>query len=330
MGSEVQRKSRRKGGSGVLNPRERRRLGQLGACSAIFVTVFLAKGAGKLPERWNELAEALTANADFAAAFTDLGWGLAAGRPVEETLDELWGDIFVPQPQFAPASNRDGPLYAASLKRLEQGETVLAVLTPPPSETPTDPMALSAACQNAVPTPTVSASEPAVTPMPEPTPTPEPAVIPMAYDGPALPEGVTMDKYALGLSETTSPVSGGVTSDFGWREHPLDGEEKFHYGVDLSAAEGTPVLAFAAGTVEYIGESEVYGLYFQIDHGGGVKSFYAHCSELEVTKGQSVKVGEETAKSGASGHVTGPHLHFELKKNGIRLEPLYYIENRQP
>ena len=137
-----------------------------------------------------------------------------------------------------------------------------------------------------------------------------------------------MDRYALGLSETVDPVDGFLSSPFGWREHPIDGGEKFHYGVDLAVDSGTAIAAFAAGTVEYIGESDVYGLYFQLDHGNGVKTFYAHCSELCVRQGETVAAGEKVAESGATGEVTGPHLHFEIKREGVRLNPVYYINCR--
>lgn len=149
-----------------------------------------------------------------------------------------------------------------------------------------------------------------------------------AYDGPALPDNATMDKYnlkVLGVTETVTPALGWISSDFGWREHPVDGGEKFHNGVDLGVNSGTDVLAFADGTVDYIGESEIYGQYLQLRHTGGLTTFYAHCSELLVQQGQTVKAGERVALSGATGNSTGPHLHFEMKLNGVLLNPAYYI-----
>lgn len=87
------------------------------------------------------------------------------------------------------------------------------------------------------------------------------------------------------------------------------------------------MLAFAAGTVEYIGESDSYGQYLQLRHDNGVATFYAHCSKLCVQQGQTVEAGEKVAESGATGEVTGPHLHFEMTKDGVRLNPAYYIES---
>ena len=78
--------------------------------------------------------------------------------------------------------------------------------------------------------------------------------------------------------------------------------------------------------MDYIGDSPVYGLYLQINHAGGVQSFYAHCSQLLVQQGQTVTAGQVVALSGSTGNSTGPHLHFELKLNGVRLNPVYYIE----
>ena len=120
---------------------------------------------------------------------------------------------------------------------------------------------------------------------------------------------------------------GVLTSPFGWREHPVDGEEKFHNGVDLAVNTGTQVKAFADGVVEYIGDDpDQYGLYLQISHANGVKSFYAHCSQLLVSQGQTVKAGDTVALSGDTGNTTGPHLHLELRFNGVRINPIYYIE----
>ena len=117
-----------------------------------------------------------------------------------------------------------------------------------------------------------------------------------------------------------------VTSPFGWREDPITGEEAFHYGVDLAAPEGTAVTAFADGTVEYTGESAVYGNYLALRHPDGTRSFYAHCNTVCVTTGQTVAMGEKIAEVGATGRVTGPHLHLELSREGQRLDPAFYLE----
>ena len=89
---------------------------------------------------------------------------------------------------------------------------------------------------------------------------------------------------------------------------------------------GEPISAFAAGTVEYTGENDSYGLYLQVDHGNGIKSFYAHCSELLVSKGQTVAMGDTVALVGTTGVSTGPHLHLELKYEKTHLNPSYYVD----
>ena len=123
---------------------------------------------------------------------------------------------------------------------------------------------------------------------------------------------------------------GRLWSEYGYREHPIDGEYKFHSGVDLGAESGTDILAFAAGTVEFIGYSDAYGNYLQVDHGQGIKSFYAHCSTLCVKKGQRVDMGECIARVGSTGSATGPHLHFELRCAGQVIDPGYYINYEKP
>lgn len=307
---------RRRGQKTVLGRTEKRRLVQLGACLVLFLSVFFAKGMDRLGGLRTELARALWADADFQGAFADLGWSLAAGQPVGTSLNVLWTDVFLPQEKAAPKSWREGPLYQSVQRDMLRGEeTAVRLLTGVETgEAAADPMGGSGARGKPQPAQT------------EPEPKQEPEVTDMGYDGPALPDNTTMDRYALGLSETMAPVEAVMSSGFGWREHPISGGEKFHYGVDLAVDTGTTVHAFAAGVVDYIGESDVYGQYLQIDHGNGVTSFYAHCSKLCVQQGQTVAMGEKVAESGATGEVTGPHLHFEMKKNGVRLNPSYYIK----
>ena len=135
-----------------------------------------------------------------------------------------------------------------------------------------------------------------------------------------------MDCISLGDLQTVTPVLGHLRSEYGYRDHPVDGEYKFHNGVDIGGQEGDPIGAFAAGTVDYIGENDDHGLYLQLDHGNGIKSFYAHCSKLCVSQGQPVAAGEKVAEVGSTGVATGPHLHLELKWNGLHLNPAYYVE----
>lgn len=144
-----------------------------------------------------------------------------------------------------------------------------------------------------------------------------------------LPEGYTADRLSFGGMETVTPVLGHLNSGFGYRDHPVNGKYLFHGGVDISGNAGDPIRAFGDGYVEYIGEDASYGLYLQLDHGMGIKSFYAHCKQICVKKGQTVEAGETVAYIGATGRATGPHLHLELKCGQLRVDPAWYVEFTQ-
>jgi len=144
------------------------------------------------------------------------------------------------------------------------------------------------------------------------------------YTMPPLPENASLEQRNLGFAYTT-PLVGTMTSSFGWREHPIAGEDKFHYGVDLAADTGTDICAFADGTVYATGESSTLGLYIMLEHPGGYITLYAHCDRVTVTGG-SVTRGEKIAEVGQTGAATGPHLHFELHDGKLYLNPIYYVE----
>lgn len=135
---------------------------------------------------------------------------------------------------------------------------------------------------------------------------------------------VCMTQQVLGLA-FASPLEGVMTSPFGGRESPVDGEGEFHYGVDLAAEEGTEIAAFADGTVRAVGDSSSLGHYLILDHGDGYSTLYAHCSRITAAAGGTVRLGEKIAEVGQSGNATGPHLHFELYRGGTYLNPVYYL-----
>jgi len=116
-----------------------------------------------------------------------------------------------------------------------------------------------------------------------------------------------------------------VTSGFGYRDHPLDGVVKFHYGTDLGAYDGDAITAFADGKVLSVQELNGYGLTVLLEHTGGFSTLYAHCSQILVKQGDSVKCGDRIALVGHTGVVTGPHLHFEIIYNGKYLNPEFYL-----
>lgn len=120
----------------------------------------------------------------------------------------------------------------------------------------------------------------------------------------------------------TSPMADGkITSSFGYRPNPFTGGISFHPGVDLRASTGTPVMAARDGTVLETGTLEIYGLFVIINHDGGYQSVYAHLDEILVSEGQIVDAGDRIALSGNSGVSTGPHLHFEIRRNGKPADP---------
>lgn len=117
-----------------------------------------------------------------------------------------------------------------------------------------------------------------------------------------------------------------ISSGYGNRVCPFHGNE-FHDGIDLAAASGTPILAFGPGTVTMSGWNGGYGNYISIDHGGGLMSFYGHCSALYVSKGATVKAGQKIAAVGTTGSSTGNHLHFGMHKNGSPVNPQSYVKD---
>lgn len=122
------------------------------------------------------------------------------------------------------------------------------------------------------------------------------------------------------------PVRGSVSSQFGLRRFFNDEPRAPHRGVDLRGAEGTPVLAFSSGEVILTGEHYFAGKSVYIDHGLGLITQYIHLSEITVAKGQMVSAGQVIGKVGATGRVTGPHLHFGLSVLGMWVDPLPLIE----
>lgn len=126
------------------------------------------------------------------------------------------------------------------------------------------------------------------------------------------------------------PVNGRLLSRFGEREDPFTGEgeahNEFHSGVDISAAMGTSVHAAADGVVEYAASvGDGYGKMVVIDHGNGLQTRYAHLSRFEVIPGQEIRRGEILGYSGNTGRVTSPHLHFEVRRGGVAVNPYPYL-----
>lgn len=128
-------------------------------------------------------------------------------------------------------------------------------------------------------------------------------------------------KASLGLS-LIRPVSGTITSRFGARSNIRSSS---HTGLDIAAPTGTPIKAAASGTVTFSGRKGSYGYMIVISHGNGVQTYYGHCSKLYAKNGQTVSQGDVVATVGSTGNSTGPHLHLEIRVNGIAYNPQNYI-----
>ncbi|HHY34759.1 MAG TPA: peptidoglycan DD-metalloendopeptidase family protein [Firmicutes bacterium] len=122
------------------------------------------------------------------------------------------------------------------------------------------------------------------------------------------------------------PTRGSVTSNFGWRRHPITGRYEFHPALDIAAPYGTPIVAAADGRVEFAGYRSGYGRTVVINHGYGIKTLYAHCSTIKVRYGQNVVRGQLIATVGDSGTATGPHLHYEIHVSGVAVNPFKYLK----
>lgn len=139
---------------------------------------------------------------------------------------------------------------------------------------------------------------------------------------PAYPTGTTP---VVAGARFLWPAAGGVSSPFGYRVHPIFGDLRLHTGVDIGAAYGAPVVAGDAGTVAFAGAMGGYGNAIVVDHGGGIATTYNHLSAFGVVSGQQVARGEVLGAVGCTGYCTGPHLHFEVRVNGVPVDPMPYL-----
>lgn len=125
------------------------------------------------------------------------------------------------------------------------------------------------------------------------------------------------------------PVRGRISSRFGNRRHPRSQDFKHHAGIDIVARLGSPVVATADGRVVFSGVREGYGKVVVLEHGFGYQTVYAHNSRLSVPVGVRVVRGQQIASVGATGHTTGAHLHYEVRKNGVPVDPQPYLKSKR-
>lgn len=297
---------------------DRRRLIQLLVSLVLFLLVYI--GRGVFPVQFGLWRDAVYQNVDFPAAFQEFSRAVSGGSPLGESLEALCVRILGGEPET------DEPFPAVNIPT----DVILLGQTPGAGRAylSTHGVMAKAGAKEVADDPAMPASQP-----PEAADTVEPTqpVIETAVaqeyseDGIKLPSNVSFAFYELGLLETVDPVDGRITSSFGFRDNPISDKHEFHLALDIGAAEGTEIGAFADGVVEYIGESDVFGLYLKITHANNVSSFYAHCSKLLVSKGDTVTCGQAVALVGHTGNATGPHLHLTIEKDNIRLNPAYYV-----
>ena len=288
-----------------MRPKERLQLIQLVVCSGIFVLLVAAKFV--LPERMAQvnarLSQAMEHNMDVQAVFSAVGRAFAGEDGLDRTADEVYQAVFHPE-------EKDEAVETAAQISAVEAEEALRVL-----RGYRQAAVQGGEQQEAEPGPVTAGNQ---------TSEQVSTLAYVLYSNQNLPEGVSLEQAILDFDYCT-PVSGVLSSGFGYREHPVEGEERFHYGIDLAANTGTEIDCFADGTVTAVGESSSYGKYCIVAHAGGYSTLYAHCSRITTSSGREVRQGEKIAEVGETGLATGPHLHFELQKDGVYLNPIYYV-----
>lgn len=131
--------------------------------------------------------------------------------------------------------------------------------------------------------------------------------------------------FSLGRNSLIWPVKGRISSNFGWRTHPIKKTRLFHNGLDIAVPKGTAVRAAASGKVVHSGWMNGFGYTVIIDHGKGIETLYGHNSKVTVARGTEVNKGQTVALSGSTGLSTGPHLHLGVLKNGEPINPRKYL-----
>jgi len=131
--------------------------------------------------------------------------------------------------------------------------------------------------------------------------------------------------FVRGSGIMAFPSDGYISSPYGWRSHPILGRGRLHTGIDFAANYGSTIRAADSGTVLYSGWYGGYGKTVIINHGKGISTLYGHSSKLYVKSGENVKRGQPIAAIGSTGFSTGPHLHFEVRKNGTPVNPAKYL-----
>jgi murein DD-endopeptidase MepM/ murein hydrolase activator NlpD len=138
---------------------------------------------------------------------------------------------------------------------------------------------------------------------------------------------LTRDSITSAIPQGRPIVGGWLSSSFGYRIDPFNGKKTFHSGIDFAVKAGTEVIAVADGIVSFIGERSGYGELIELDHGNGYVTRYAHNEKITVKTGARINKGEPIALVGSTGRSTGPHVHYEVLREGIKINP-YKLVNR--
>lgn len=134
-------------------------------------------------------------------------------------------------------------------------------------------------------------------------------------------------KNLLACTPSVRPAKGWISSRFGYRISPFTGRRELHAAYDIANREGSPIISPANGIVTFVGKKGAYGNLVMIDHGYGLVTRYGHLKSIEVKRGSKVRRGEVIAKMGNTGRSTGPHVHYEVRLNGVPVNPEKYILN---
>ena len=307
--------------------KEKRRLTQLAVSAAMFVLLVAAKLL--LPGRMDAFAQRLSGmmerNINVEEVFSAVGRAFSEEGGVRQALGDAYQAVFHPENDHeivATAGQMDAGTAAQPVSlNLQHLRQFVDGKGPCDGWMPQESVGAAplAKKQDAPQTPEAQTQ-------PESSAGAETANLSyILYSDDNLPANVSLEQSILNFDYCT-PVSGTISSSFGYREHPVEGEEKFHYGVDLAADTGTSILCFANGTVTATGESSSYGKYLIVAHKGEYATLYAHCSRITAVSGSEVREGQKIAEVGETGMATGPHLHFELHQGECYLNPIYYVQ----
>ena len=310
----------------TMAPGEKRHLFQMVVCCGVFVALVAVKLLlpGRLSQVNDQLSGALERNIDMEAVFSAVGRAVSGEADVGIALQDMYQAVFNPQEDTSAVEASAAVGEAATLQIPAPIDALRAFRTGtggsdgylPPLEGWSETVGTAEESGDEGTGLTQTAASAA---------TPEASSLAyVLYSAENLPENVCLEQSVLGFDYCT-PVMGTLTSNFGYREHPVAGEERFHYGVDIAAATGTAIGCFADGTVTAVGESSSYGKYITVTHEGGFSTLYAHCSRILASSGDAVQEGEAIAEVGETGVATGPHLHFELHQGNQYLNPIYYV-----